>query len=435
MLGEDDTIQDLTTDNWAFPWINFGNAVTINTEEDNSVTTKMFKANPRMIGKMVSNSITYKDRFEGMERFEYWTWQFENNPIGVMVFKATASDPWGGNTPTVGMVYEDTAGTPNEFTYLRTEQVKYDDGVVSNLYVFRNDSDVAAPQDTPAGTLTRQGGTETFVYTEHSGKKYEHLYELDGSGRRLRPYNTAEQAITGWEADDVKNPFCTLAKRMTQYDILYKTALATGFTWTCSSPGLAEIEVPYVAYEEKRGDYSSESWTLIDELTDNFNVPAHYQCRFKIGVDPDNLVELGMSEMSLAVAIPMQIIQDTISGLYAATPFVEGKADIALTGTIARHDVQTYQEYRDNQTPLVAKIEMHRGYDMKEFLFKKLNIIGSGPNDDDVAAEPLEVGVGWVTDANDPWDDNELYAWTQVQESPVVCILRNDSNVNQMFLE
>ena len=43
--GEDDTIQDLTTDNWAFPWINFGNAVTINTEEDNSVTTKMFKAN------------------------------------------------------------------------------------------------------------------------------------------------------------------------------------------------------------------------------------------------------------------------------------------------------------------------------------------------------------------------------------------------------
>lgn len=431
----------------AFPYLNFGTSVTINNEEDQSVTTKAFKTTPRMVGKMVENPLNFNGRFAGLNAFYYWLFGWENPAKPVIVFKAGA-DPFqqdgSPRAPEAGEVYVytwDDEGTPTDIdlTFVRIESSRTD-----KLYVFSVD-----PAE--VGNITQSGTAELtivsedpsiFTFTSHSGAMYEHLYEIDGSGRRYREYNTAEQAILGALIDegDKKNLMCTLAKRMSLYDIRYANSMAQDFGYKFDAAGLAEWDSNFKAYIEERGAFNSSTWTLKPGLCDGQLTPAHFEHRFFIGemdsigvVDGElsGLDELALSSFNLSVGMPLQALQDTVSGLSIAEPVLEGKYDISLTGTISRHTVQTYQQYRDSQSKVAAYLSSHQGWYMQEFMIKEAVISEAGPDDSDVAAEPLNLSAGFVCSATHPFSD--WVATTEAQSSPVIFRVRDYEPQNEMI--
>jgi len=434
--GDTGAAQTLTAGD-AFPWLAFGNSVTIATEDDASVTTKAFMSSPRLIGKTIENALGFYARFTGLNRFHYWMWGFENVTMSVVAFKVTLTDPWGEAAPDVGDVYLD--GTVS-YTYLRTEKIRN-----SKVYVFANDGVTAVP--TVAGTLEMSTG-EVFTFTEVSAQMYEHLYELDASGRRYRRYTTAERLEFNTEMGtgtlgtaDARNLMCTLAKRMSNYDLRYANAMSKSFNYKVSAAGLAQWETTYMSFLEERGDYDSEDWTLTDGLCNNQLVPAHYEMRFAIGEaltitngEITGLTDLGLTDFDMAVETPMQSLQDFVSGLSIAEPVLEGAYKVTLNGTISRHTVQTYQGFRDDQSALVGHLVTNQNWYMQEMLFKEIKIQEAGPDDGDVAGEPLKMTSSYVCAETNAFTADWLYGHNELQDSPVVFRVRDFSSQNQMIL-
>jgi len=368
-------------------------------------------------------------RFKGLGRFHYWMWGFENVVKSVVAFKgSTTTDPFGTDVPEPGDIYTDMSG---DYIYLRTEKIRND-----KIYVFRTTATEPAAQ---TGILS--GGVDDFTFTSHSGIMYEHLYELDASGRRYRRYNTAEQTQMGVGATDARNLMATFAKRMANYDIRYKNAMAKSFNYKVSAAGLAQWESNYMAYEEERGDYASETWTLTPGLCDNQLVPAHYEIRFAIGEDLavvggeiTGLTDLGLTDFDMAVETPLQSLQDFVSGLSIAEPVLEGAYSVMLNGTISRHTVETYQQFRDDQTKLVAHLATNQNWYMQEMMFKEVLISEGGPDDGDVAAEPLKMSASFVCAETNAFTADWLYGNVELQQSPVVMRVRDYSDQNEMLL-
>jgi len=409
----------------AFAWLSFGNSVTIATEEDQSVTTKAFQASPRLIGKTIENPVSMYARFKGLNRFHYWMWGFENKVKSVIVFKSTSTDPWGGNPPSVGDVYAD--GTDN-YQYLRTEKIRK-----GKLYVFASDKAPSAQ----SGQLDNSG--DTFDFTSHSGTMYEHLYELDSLGRRYRKYTLAERTALGLNVDDLRNLMTTFGKRMSNYDIRYANAMCKSFNFKVSAAGLAQWESNYMAFEEERGSFNSENWTLTAGLCDNQLVPAHFEMRFGLGEELNivngeitGLDDIGLTDFDMGVETPLQSLQDFVSGLSIAEPVLEGAYKISLNGTVSRHTSEVYQNYRDNQNKLIGHLVTNQNWYMQEMMFKEVLISEAGPDDGDVAAEPLKMSSSFVCAEDNAFTDDWLFGNTELHKSPVVFRVRDFSSVNEM---
>jgi len=423
----------------AFPWINFSNKLAIGVTEDDSVITRAFKTTPRMTSKTVDNPVSYYARYKGMNRFHYWMFGFENLVKEVVAFKAGVSPFNAAVTP--GDVFVDT--DLNDFAFLRTETVRNVNGTTSYIYIFEAIDSVSPTLQT--GQMTCSSPANTFDFTSHCGiagsVMYEHLYEIDSLGRRYRLYTTAEKALLTLAAADKRNLMATFAKRMAGYDLRYKNAMCKNFALKCSAAGLASWDCNLMAFSEERGDYSSADWTLLTGLDDASLIPAHFEYRFGIGTAIalhadgyiEGLIDLGLSDFSLDIETPMQSIQDIISGLSIAEPVLEGKYGIKMTGTISRHTVQTYQGYRDAQTPVVAHLVANQGWFMQEVMIKKATLDDAGAGDEDVAAEALSLNPGYEAAGHEftEW----LEAVTEIHESPVLFRVRDNSNVNEMTIQ
>ena len=419
--------------NDAFPWLSFSNKVTIGTSKDDSVITRAFETTPRMTSTTIDNPVSFYARVKGMNRFHYWMFGFENLIKEVVAFKAGTSPFTAAVTP--GDAFVDVS--TNNFTFLRTETIRNLDGTTDYIYVFEADDSVAPALQT--GTLTCSSPSNTFTFTSHSGVMYEHLYELDSYGRRYRLYTSAEQSLLSLAATDKRNLMATFAKRMASYDLRYKNAMCKNFALKSSSPGLAQFDCTFMAFTEERGDYSSSTWTLLSGLGNASLIPAHFEYRFAIGtaiaLHSDGyitgLTDLGLTDFNLGVEIPLQSIQDIISGLTIAEPVIQGKYGIKMTGTISRHTVNTYQGYRDAQTPLVAHLVTNQGWYMQEVMIKKATLDDAGAGDEDVAAEALSLNPGFVDGASEftEW----LEGITEIHDSPILLRIRDDSNVNEMI--
>jgi hypothetical protein len=387
-----------------------------------------------MVGKMVENPLSYYGRYKGLNRFYYWQWGFENNAVTVVAFKSTSLTPITGGNLVPGDVFTDVA--MNSFTFLRTEKTRNE-----SIYIF--EAATVAPI-LQTGNLTNATPNPDVVvaFTSHSGLMYEHLYELDASGRRYRLYNAAEVAATGAAVTDKKNLMATLGKRMSNYDIRYANAMLKDFTIKTSSPGLQSIEGNFLAYKEERGSHNSAAWSLSDGLCDGQLVPTHFEHRFFIGTEANmsldttgaitGLDELGMSNVDIKVAMPLQSLQDFVSGLSIAEPELEGKYDIGVTGTISRHTVSTYQGYRDNQTVVVGHLHSNQGWYMQEYMIKEATLPTAGPDESEIAQEPLDLKVGFVCGATSAFDD-WLEGFTETQQSPILFRVRDYEPQNSML--
>jgi len=426
--GSANSERDLYTDD-AFPWLTFSNKLNIATEEDNSVTTRAFKTTPRMVGKTVDNPVSFHARFKGLNRFHYWMWGFENVVKKVVAFKA-GTTPFSGDSPVPGDACTDT--DVNNFTFLRTEQTRDE-----KIYIFEADDSVAPTLQT--GVLTHAGPGWTFTFTSHSSLMYEHIYELDSFGRRYRLYNTAEKALLSLSATDKRNLMATFGKRMSEYDLRYKNAMCKNFSFKFTAAGLSQYDCNYMGFTETRDNYNSEDWSLVSGLGDASLVSAHFEFMFKLGEtisltdgELTGLTEIGISDADLSIVTPLQSLQDTVSGLSLAEPVLEGKYGVKMTGTISRHTVQTYQTIRDAQTKIAAHLVTNQGWYMQEWMLKEATLSEAGPDDGDVAQEPLSLESGFVEGTNEFSD--WLYGVTEIHDSPVIFRVRDFSSVNQMTL-
>lgn len=431
----------------AISWLEYGNQLTVNTVTDDSVTVNAARSAPRVVGLRVDLPFNFLARFEAIDYLNYWMFGYENTPQSVFVFRAGAS-PWGTTEPALGVNTQFEDGFPTQFTYIRKEPAKDALGEDEFLYIFA--SSTAPDTGLGSGSLAEvTAGPNSFTYNSASVQKFEHLYEMDASGRRYRDYSINEQ-IMGWSAGDKKNLMMTLAKRMSPYDYRYGNSICRSFTYMQPAQDMARWETNFLAYKQEKssapGGFGSANWTLVASLEDNETAPAHYQSRTHLGTtvgtfgnkdaDPDTeLIELCSAEFSVAVEIPVKQDQDTCSGLYLAEPILENKYEIKYADTILYHIDKVWQDYRDTNQRLFGRFATHKGDDMMEFLMKNIVLTQAGPDDSDVAMEPLEGDVSATNPADDQWATSGwLFGHTQIQNMPLILRVRNDSSVNSMFL-
>lgn len=405
----------------AFPWLTFGNELTINTKTDESVNGFGFKQAPRITGERVDNPLSFYARFNGLDYFTYWMFGFEHVAKSVVVFKTTTG--FVGGTPTLNLLFT-TQG--EDFLYLRTIETKDENGDLIYLYVFAGDVILLLQ----TGTLT--AGAITLVYTGASGVLYDHVYEVDASARNYRLFTTAERSLLNTEganpvvADtDKRNLMASLGKRMEQYDIQYPNAICSGWTYKVTPDDMAMFDTKFLAYTQNRGEYDSETWAQDADLEDNVNIPAHYQHTLKIGTTMANMVKICATEMSVKCEIPLQQIQTTCSFTHIAEPVLSGQTDLAFSATIARAEADTYVDYRQNMTRLCASLVATYGYFTSEMYMSRIVLTKSGADDGDVAAEPLEGAIVRVPDAENPFV--KIQDFTSATGSPLVYRVINDN--------
>lgn len=414
--GETSSEQSLSTGD-AFPYLSLGKGKTINTVDDESITTNGYKDTPRKVGEYIEKSIESDAYFTDIDNKHYWAFGFEGSIVEecCFVLSTPSVDPSPGDT------YEDT--DTNGFTFLRKEI--YGSTI---YYVFSCDDSVVPTLTT--GDLDRVSGSgdDPLTFTARSSLMYGHIYELDAHERHLTVYRTAEQ-ITGYTSGDLKNRMATIGIKLVN-DMLYKNAMCSKWGISSSAGQVARLMYDFVAYSELRGDYTSSGWTFPSGMVTNTNRISHDQFKVEVGVDEDNLVTLGISDFDVSAEIPLNKIQDTVSGIYLAEPVFEGQYALGCNLTLSRYSADTYQDYMDAWTTVCIRISAIYGYYRFELLINAAKVKSPGPSDDDVAKEMLEV-IPYYTSTNNFTDWLEGY--TLIQGSPIILRVRNLSDTNQMF--
>jgi len=404
--------------NDAYPWLSWPRGKNINHAVDNSIIGNAFKDIPRKVGEHVEKPISMYSRFEGMEALYYWMFGFANSVLPVVCFVVDTPSV----EPLAGALYDDT--DDNTFTFLRKETSG------STVYYVFKAEDSASPA-LATGDLTKASGTgdATLSFTAHSTVLYEHLFELDELGRSYVPYPAAEQ-ITGYSAGDKKNRMATIGTKMGTNDFRYKNAMCSSFGFRSNAGQLGETFAEFIAHDEERGSYNSAGWTYPSTRISNDNIVAHHQFTVQVGPSEAALTALGVTAFETGCQIPLEVMQDTLSGTHISEPTIEGKYDLALGMTLSRYSAETFQNYRDSWSNVVARIAGNYGYMMQELLYNDLIVGEAGPDESDVAKEPLVLYTGY--NSNNNWS-NWLHGNSLLQNGPMVLRVRTTESQNQMF--
>lgn len=398
------------------PYTSAEKGMTSTIAEDNSIGPAGFSDTPVQTGLMVEKNFAINAWYSGLDAMLYWIFGFENSVKSVCLF--TISTP--SVEPVGGAIYHDADA--RSFTFLRKEVQRS-----ATYYVFS----VATSVPTLAtGNLTKDSGTgdATLTFSDRSVKMYEHLFELDANSRHVTDFLTAEK-ITGWASGMRKNRCMTIGISTSVTDLIYQNAMCKKFGFKSSAGQISSIDADYVAYDEKRGDYSSSGWTLPSDFISNTYEMLHHHIRFKIGTTESALVNLGVSDISYGLDIPLDSIQNTESGLYISEPMFEGKYKNTLEAKLSRYASTTYAGYRDAWTTVCGVLEAFKGYYGFELMFNAMKISTAGPDSSNVEAEPLKFEFGNETNAF----PLRLYGNTLLQGGPVVCRVRNLNSANSMF--
>jgi hypothetical protein len=406
----------------AFPFLSINRNKKINSEVPNAIDTMAFQDVPVKMSEYIESSFSRYEYFSGLGRQHYWTFGFGLPTIAVCVFRITAPTV----EPVAGATYRDSA--TNDYTFMRKESYT-SSGATVTQYIFRTD-DTAVPAGA-TGNLTKQTGTgdATLAFTAHSVQMYEHVYELDSSSRHFIAYPTAEQ-VTGYQASDKKNRMATIGIKMSTSDFLFKNAMCKSFKINSSAAGFVEVASDFVAHTQDRGSYNSGTWTAPSDFSDSSNIVTHQHLNFQIGTSESALVDLGVTNWDLGIDIPLQVIQDTASGLYIAEPVLEGMYGITSNWTLSRFSAETYMGYRDAWTEVVARVSANNGYQMQEYLINSSIISDAGPDDSEVTQEQIVLAPSY--DLTNNWS-GKLYGSTLIHKSPIVYRVRDTVSTNFMF--
>lgn len=369
----------------------------------------------------------------------------------VAAFRLEAGKQPGANTGWGGSASAQTLGAGNAIAY-----TDFNPG--GKVSTFQDDEiDGLGFQDLPVqtgktaegsmGGYLRYQGLDALLYwmfgwerpgtspVDLTGGYYHHLFELDRLDRHCAAYRAApaEQTAGDYNAADRKNRMATLAIKRGPNDHRYKNAMCKRFGITSRAGSVAQWSADFDAYAEERGDYSSANWTFGTGASgSSLLIPHHH---FTVSIGPAGaLVAVGVVDFELSVDIPLNHQQDTTTGLYLAEPKGEGKYGVSLKMTLSRHSTDTYLAYRDSYTALCAKIVAASGSYAFGLLFPEIRIPAASLTADSVPNQTLEFVCERKTNAATPFG-TELAGQTIIQESPVLCQVKNQNDTNEMRRE
>jgi len=417
--------------NDGFPWITFDNSLGTETAENESVLDRAFKSNPRKVKELPENPLSAYVYFSQLRNFLYWCLGYENDPNEVVVVKvATSTDPCSSSE--VGEVFSD--GT-NDFLYVRSEKQS------SSMYqiIFEPSSSSQVPDGSTMTGADNADEISSGDIDSISDTMYEHILELDSRGRQMRTLSSSEyNSLDDFGSTDKKTLQATLCKKMENYDLLYKNAMSKSFSLSASPGGLMQINSDFVAYNEERVALSrpSDTYDLISALATLDNVIAHYQCKFELGETESGLTELGIGEFNLNAENPLNMEQSTLSGYSVDSPILSAPYNVSLSATIQRHSAQTWQTIRDNWTSVVGKLSAWYGFKLFKVVIEEGKINTAGPDNSDVAKEPLELNAGYVSASNwTDWSAGQSGSIDPSQRSPLKVVIRDTDNTNSMNVD
>ncbi len=428
--------------NDAVDWIELGNQPEITHAESNSVIGKAAKSTPKQVGIAVDLPFNFYTRHSDQDYLNYWMFGASLDPVAIFVFDG-AIDPWttGVETPPAqDTVFED--GSSSQYTYKRRITAKTINGELKYQYVFEG---TVVPDTLTAATLTEVGGgAEVFTYSAASTQKYETVYELESRGKAFQEYLAAEQALVGFEAGDLKNPMMSVCKQFNLHDTRYPNSICRSFKVSIPVGDMAMYETNFLAYKQdlskdgagapvKHG-YGSDTWTYPGPFEDSETVLSHFQGYLQMGETFEDLQDIEMDTFSVSVDLPLQKKHTTFSGKFLAEPCLEGHYDIKLEGTKSRYASIDLQNWRDQNTKLFARVSMSSGFNSVEYLMKNVILTQAGPDDSEVAEEPIEGAASNCAEADDVWQTSGyLSPNAQIHKMPMLMRVINDNNVNQMF--
>jgi hypothetical protein len=167
-------------------------------------------------------------------------------------------------------------------------------------------------------------------------------------------------------------------------------------------------------------------------LVTNDNVIGHHESSLWLTtVDEASTPTLGMTSFSLSVDIPLKIEQDSVSGLYIEEPVMEGTYKVSLAIELSRHSLSTFEGYRDNWSTILPRIEAHSGYNKIAIMLENAKLESAGPDDSEVAKEPLNFIIGKAD--SDVFTVN-LASYYNIHSSPILFLIRNSTATQYMDL-
>lgn len=264
-----------------------------------------------------------------------------------------------------------------------------------------------------------------------TGGIYSHLFELDRHEREDAAYRTDEDTAVDYSIYDRKNRFGVFARKMGTNDYRYPFLLCNGFGFSSSTQEPLKMTVKGVALREDRGDYSSSTWTIPALLAGSDNIIMHHDLTLSLGV-AGSLVALGIKDISVNCDIPLDIDRDSESGLYISKPILNGKYNVTLSMTIARHSVDTYLAYRDAHTKCALKAEWISDSKMFGLYFPEVYLPDVSVTEDDVARIAITFATGKpsTTPFSTETGDHDL-----IQNGDFFCMTKNTNDTNEMRRE
>lgn len=234
-----------------------------------------------------------------------------------------------------------------------------------------------------------------------------------------------------WASTDRKNRYAILAIKRATNDHRYPYFICNGFTFASEAGQPPKLTVRGLAYREDRGNYSSASWTIPAGMAGSTNMVLHRHFAVSLGA-PGALVALGVKKFEVSCDIPIINDQDTESGLYSMDHEMEGHYDVKCSIELSRHSVDTYLSHRDSWTSLCAKmIATFGSYEFGIYL-PHLVLPGAKVTGDEVASHPLDFAAGYPV--SNPFT-SEIGSHNLIQNGPLFCMIKSNSNVNEMRRE
>lgn len=401
----------------AIPYLTLGKAKASNSTEDASITSEGFKEVPRKISTFIDQSMSLNNRYEGINPLLYWMLGLEDKvqPVICYVCSTVTADPVPGNTYTDAQAHV--------CTFLRKEVNK-----TQTFYIF---TQTVSPTLT-TGSLTRTSGAgdATLSFTTRSTLLYEHVFKFDPRSRHNIAIPTDEQ-LSFYAAGDIKCRTALIGVSMdTSLDFVHQNAMCKKMAISSSAGAMSVIDADFLAYDLLRGNYANSTWTYPTGLQDSDGIIMHHDWIVQLGPYAGSLTTVGVTSFNVGSEIPLQVIQDTVSGLHLVEPVMEGTHAFDASIILSRYAATTWQDLTEAWSGVKARLAANQGYLLQEILVNYCIINSSGPDEDAVSKENIKLNVGTFETNN--WASS-LYGCSMAA-CPVTLRVRNATQYNQMEL-
>lgn len=390
------------------PYLSLGKSKTISSVPDNSIVSEGFDDLPRQVTKYVEQSVSYVNKLDGFNPQLYWAFGLCDEVLPVVCY--VCSSPV--TEPVAGATYTDSSA--NSLTFLRKEV----NGSYYTLYVFTQTAVVSSQ----SGSLTRVSGTGSdLTFNAHSSILYESVFKIDPRERHL-VVPAVTQRISTYQSGDLKCRMATIGVNMdTNSDFLFINAMCKKFNVSSSAGALSELSTDFLARDREVSNYSSSTWTYPSAVDADNNILHHYWSVYV------NNTLVGCTSFNLGFEIPLQVIQDTLTGLFIAEPVMEGKYVFNSEIVLSRYSSLAWENLSDAWTEVPARIAAYSGYKLQEFFINNAIITNASPDDDNVAKQKLKLELGTSSTNNFPSQGLSITDY-----SPLMCRVRNTTATNYM---